>query len=183
MLAVDPPKVNKKLLPWVPEETLSFLIDQATNIRDKAILALFADSGLRLSELASIRLHDIDWSKHLVKVRCKGGKEGLAVFGSRTEELLRQWLAKYNPNGGSIFGLKPRGIQAMLWRLQSRTGLKCSAHCLRRSFATILSKRGIDALHIMRLGRWESLAMVDRYTKNVRFEDSLKYYVPVVGSP
>ncbi len=40
----------------------------------------------------------------------------------------------------------------------------------------MLAKKGIDSLHIMRLGRWESIAMVERYTRSVRFEDSLRLY-------
>jgi integrase len=71
-------------------------------------------------------------------------------------------------------------------RLEGRGSLRpraclCDAHTFRRSFASILAKRGIDSLHIMRLGRWESIAMVDRYTKSVKFEDSLKLYTPIMG--
>ena len=181
ILAVDPPKVDKKLLPALLQEQVTYLLDQAANARDKAIVSLFCDSGLRLSELANIRACDVDWSRHLIKATCKGNKEGLAAFGLRTEELLKQWLAIYNSNGGPIWGLKARGIQAMLWRLESKTGVKCNAHAIRRGFASILSKRGVDSLHIMRLGRWECLAMVDRYTRSVQFEDSLKHYSPIVS--
>jgi site-specific recombinase XerD len=181
MAAVDPPKVKKKLLPALLQEQVTYLLDQAANARDRAIISVFCDSGLRLSELARIRTSDIDWSRHLIKATCKGNKEGLAAFGLRTEELLKQWLAIYNSNGGPIWGLKARGIQAMLWRLESKTKVKCNAHSIRRGFATILSKRGVDSLHIMRLGRWSSLQMVDRYTQNVQFEDSLKYYSPIVN--
>jgi len=181
IIAVDPPKVEKKLLPALAQDQISYLINQVANIRDKAIISLFADSGLRLSELANIRVCDVDWSRHLIKTICKGNKEGLAAFGLRTQELLQEWLSTYNPNGGPIWNLKARGIQAMLDRLQSRIGLKCSPHVFRRSFATVLSRRGVDVLHIMRLGRWESIAMVDRYTRNVQFEDSLKFYSPIVS--
>lgn len=180
LLSVDAPKVQKRLLPALLEDQVVYLLGQAVNGRDKAIISLFCDSGLRLSELARIRTCDIDWARHLIKVECKGGREGLAVFGLRTEELLKQWLEIYSPNGRPIWGLKPRGIQAMLWRLQSKTGVKCNPHCMRRGFATTLSKRGVDALHIMRLGRWESISMVDLYTKTVQFEDSLRYYSAIV---
>ena len=44
----------------------------------------------------------------------------------------------------------------------------------------IMAKKGIDSLHIMRLGRWESIQMVERYTRSVRFEDSLKLYSAIV---
>ena len=71
-------------------------------------------------------------------------------------------------------------IVDMLRRLRDKTGLPCNAHTFRRSFASILAKRGVDSLHIMRLGRWECLAMVDRYTKSVKFEDSLKLHKPIM---
>ncbi len=69
----------------------------------------------------------------------------------------------------------------MLGRLEAKTGLKCNAHTFRRTFASILAKRGVDSLHIMRLGRWESIQMVERYTRSVRFEDSLEHYSAIVG--
>ena len=64
----------------------------------------------------------------------------------------------------------------MLCRLRDKTGLPCNPHTFRRTFASILAKRGVDSLHIMRLGRWESIEMVERYTRSVQFEDSLKFY-------
>ncbi len=49
-----------------------------------------------------------------------------------------------------------------------------------RTFASILAKRGVDSLHIMRLGRWESIQMVERYTRSVKFDDSLRLYSAIV---
>jgi site-specific recombinase XerD len=180
MLLIDPPKVEKKILPALTIEELDYLISQVGSVRDKAIISLFADSGLRLSELANIRLINIDWSERLIKVECKGGKEGLAPFGAKTHSLLKQWLAEYKSDG-MLWDLNDRGIQAMLERLQTKTGLRCNAHTFRRTFATILAKRGVDSLHIMRLGRWESIQMVERYTASMKFRDSLKHYQPLVG--
>jgi site-specific recombinase XerD len=181
MLLVDPPKVEKKILPSLTPEQVAYLIDTVESMRDKAVISLFADSGLRLSELASIKAGDIDWGNHLIKVTCKGNKQGLAVFGARTEQLLKQWLAEYCPNGGSIWGINKWGIDDMLEQLRAKTGLPCNAHTFRRTFASVLAKRGIDSLHIMRLGRWESMAMVERYTRSVKFEDSLKLYSAIVS--
>ncbi|MFC1993568.1 tyrosine-type recombinase/integrase [Chloroflexota bacterium] len=180
MLLVEAPKVEKKILPSLTLEQLDYLIEQADTIRDKAIISLFADSGLRLSELANINSNNIDWQHRLIKVWCKGGKEGYAPFGSRTEKLLEEWLSSYNPNDGNIWGMNRWGIEDMLSRLRTKTGLPCNAHTFRRTFASILAKKGIDSLHIMRLGRWESIQMVERYTRSVRFEDSLKHYRKVM---
>ncbi len=159
ILAVEAPKVEKRILPSLIPEQLDHLINQAECFRDKAIISLFADSGLRLSELANIKPHNIDWQHRLIKVWCKGNKEGYAPFGQRTEKLLKEWLSQY-PARNSLWDLNTWGIVSMLKRLSTKTGISFSAHTLRRTFASILAKRGVDSLHIMRLGRWESLTMV-----------------------
>ena len=175
MLVVESPKVAKKILPSLTTQQVEYLIEKADCVRDKAIISLFADTGLRLSELANINPKNIDWQERLIKVVCKGNKEGLAPFGSRTERLLRDWLSQYSPNG-RLWDLNRSGIIGMLERLRDKTGLPCNPHTFRRAFASILAKKGIDSLHIMRLGRWESISMVERYTRSVKFEDSLKLY-------
>ena len=180
MLMVDSPKVQRKILPSLTAEQVSSLINQAESVRDKAIISLFCDSGLRLSEVVSIKPKDIDWDNRLIKVWCKGNKEGLAPFGDRTESLLREWLFQYQPNG-NLWGIHKWGIVRMLNTLKEKTGLKCNAHTFRRSFATILANSGVDSIHIMRLGRWESIQMVERYTRSVTFEDSMKHYRAPLG--
>jgi len=175
MLFVEAPKLEKKILPSLTLEQLESLIDQAECTRDKAIISLFADSGLRLMELSIINPTNIDWDKKLIKVKCKGGKEALAPFGTRTEKLLKEWLSRHTANG-RLWDISYWGINIMLCRLKTRTGLPCNPHTFRRTFASILAKRGIDSLHIMRLGRWESIQMVERYTRSVRFDDSMKFY-------
>jgi integrase/recombinase XerC/integrase/recombinase XerD len=179
ILAVDAPKVPKKMLPSLTREQLDYLIEQAEGARDKAIISLFADSGLRVSELANINPANINWEARTIKVIVKGNKEGLAPFGPRTEELLRQWLAENKANG-KLWDIGVWGIDMMLKRLRAKTGLKCNPHTFRRTFATLLAKQGIDSLHIMRLGRWESIQMVEHYTRSLKMEDSLKLYQAVV---
>ena len=172
--------MGKRILPSLIPEQLDFLIEQAECTRDKVIISLFADSGLRLSELANINPHNIDWQHRLIKIICKGNKEGYAPFGQRTEKLLREWLAQY-PASDKLWDISEWGICWMLRKLEDKTGLPCNAHTFRRTFASILSKRGVDSLHIMRLGRWESTQMVERYTRSVRFEDSLKLYSDIIS--
>jgi site-specific recombinase XerD len=175
ILYIEPPKLEKKILPALNSDQVSFLIEKAESVRDKSIISLFAESGLRLSELTNINPHNIDWQNRLIKVLCKGNREGLAVFGTRTESLLKEWLSIYKPDG-KLWDLNPRGISIMLYRLSARTGLPCNPHTFRRTFASELAKKGIDVLHIKRLGRWETVQMVERYTRSVGFEDSLKLY-------
>jgi site-specific recombinase XerD len=144
-------------------------------LRNKAIIAVFIESGLRLFELSSIKYEDINWSERTIRVWGKGQKEGKAPFGQTTETLLKEWLS-HHTNGINIWGIDRAGIQVMLKRLNQATGITCSPHSFRRAFASILLKSGTDSLDIKRLGRWQTLQMVDRYTRSVQFEDSLKHY-------
>jgi site-specific recombinase XerD len=175
---VDPPKMTKVILPSLTSGQVDYLIASADNVRDKAIISMFADSGIRLNELLHIRKGDIDLEIMTVTVWGKGGKQRKAPFTKRTAELLRQVLRvnKVNRVSKNIWGLERRGIQIMLYRLQERTGLNCNPHTFRRTFASNLHRAGLDVEHIMRLGGWESLDMVLRYTRSVKFEESLRVY-------
>jgi len=122
-------------------------------LRNKTIIAVFVESGLRLFELSSIKPEDIDYSEGTIRVWGKGQKEGKAPFGQTSEALLKEWLSKYSPNGGNIWGIYRNGIQVMLKRLHQATGITCNPHSFRRAFASILLKSGTDSLDIKRLGR------------------------------
>jgi site-specific recombinase XerD len=169
------PKLSKPILPALERDQVLFLIEQAHSLRNKAIISLFTESGLRLSELVDINIEDIDWSSHIIKVAGKGGKEGYAPFGEQADKYLREWLAQYQPIG-NIWGLNQWGIATMLRRLEESTGIPCNPHTFRRTFACLLRKAGVDTMIIKDLGRWDSLEMVQRYTRSVTFNDSLKFY-------
>jgi len=175
MEGVPAPILGKPILPALEKEQVLYLIEKSSYIRDKAIIALFTESGLRLSEMANIKLESLNWTNRTVRVLGKGRKEAYAAFGDLTEKYLRAWIQQYQPNG-NIWGLSEWGIASMLRRLEKATGLSCNAHTFRRTFACLLRKAGIDTMTIKDLGRWESLEMVQRYTRSVSFDDSLKFY-------
>jgi integrase/recombinase XerD len=170
------PKLSKLILPSLTREQVSCLIDSVDNARDRAIIAMFTESGLRLTELVNIKPQDIDWETGTVQVMGKGRKEALAPLGKTTRKYLKSWLGEYQPNGGNIWGLDRWGVVSMLRRLRSTTGLPCNPHTFRRTFACLLRKAGLDVMTIKDLGRWESLEMVQRYTRSVTFSDSLRFY-------
>ena len=169
------PKLSKLILPSLTRDEVLKLLGTVHGDRDKAIIALFTESGLRLSELTSIKPQDIDWDKRIIRVMGKGRKEAYAPFGRLTERYLGAWLAEYEPDG-NIWGLNEWGIISILRRLKATTGLPCNAHTFRRTFACLLRKAGVDSVAIKDLGRWESLEMVQRYTRSISFHDSLKFY-------
>jgi integrase/recombinase XerC/integrase/recombinase XerD len=179
---VDPPKQSRKLLPCLNEDEVGYLIEQAGNARDKAIISLFADSGIRLNELVNIKPDDIDWESQTVTIMGKGSKQRKAPFSKRTAELITDYFRVNRVSSVSqktyinIWDMTRRGIQIMLYRLERKTGLRCNPHTFRRTFASNLHRHGLDVEHIMRLGGWESLDMVLRYTRSVKFEESLMLY-------
>ena len=179
---IDPPKRPRLILPSLTREQVELVIEKAHFVRDRAIISLFAESGLRLSELLNIKLKDINWELRIIKVLGKGGKEAYAPFGSMTEKYLRQWLEEFKPRPNQrIWDIGFWGIKAMLDEVKQKTGLPCNPHTFRRTFACLLRKAGVDTMTIKDLGRWESLEMVQRYTRSVTFQDSLKFYKALLG--
>ena len=170
------PILGKPILPSLDSNQVLRLIEKTDSVRDKAIIALFTESGLRLSELSNIGLEHIDWSSGTVRVLGKGIKEALAPFGDLSSKYLQEWLGQYEPDGGNIWGVNEWGITSMLKRLQKATGLPCNPHTFRRTFACLLRKAGVDTMTIKDLGRWESLEMVQRYTRSISFQDSMRFY-------
>jgi len=174
------PKLPQLLLPSLTREQVLMLIEGAGDLRNKAIIALAVESGLRIAELANVRPECIDWANKTIKVLGKGNREAHAPFGNLSEQYLGAWLDKYKPYG-NIWGITKDGIQTMLRRLQGKTGLPCNPHTFRRTFACLLRKAGVDTMTIKDLGRWESLEMVQRYTRSITFHDSLKFYKQPMG--
>jgi integrase/recombinase XerD len=181
MRNISAPILSKVILPSLTREQVEALIQAVESARDKAIIALLAESGLRLSELANIRASDVDWKAKTIRTMGKGRKEALAPFGELSEGYLRAWLTEYSPNGSCVWGINARGVQIMLKRLHDRTGLPCNPHTFRRTFACLLRKAGVDCLVIRDLGRWENVQMVERYTRSVTFQDSLRFYKAPLG--
>jgi len=60
IIRVDPPRMKKVMLPSLISEQVEYLIAIADNVRDKAVIGMFAGSGIRLNELLNIRQDDID---------------------------------------------------------------------------------------------------------------------------
>jgi len=169
------PILHKLILPSLNKDDVLTLLEVAQSDRDKAIIALFTESGLRLTELTNIKLENIDWDSHTIKVICKGGVERLAPFGGMTRKYLKSWLSQTEVSS-NVWGINKWGIISMLRRLEEATGITCNAHVFRRTFACLLRKAGVDTMTIKELGRWESIQMVERYTRAFHFNDSLKFY-------
>ena len=141
---IDIPRVPVPLLKAPSPKNVAELFTYLDNhyppelaLRNKAIIAVFVESGLRLFELSAINLADINWSEQTIRVWGKGQKEGKAPFGKTSATLLKRWLAVHQVDG-NIWGIDRAGVQVMLKRLHKATGIICNPNSFRRSFACLL---------------------------------------------
>jgi site-specific recombinase XerD len=91
------PKIPKPLPKFLTEDERGRIVDHLggpdpTNARNLAIFCLFLDTGLRVSELAAIKIGDVDWRRNEIKVWGKGSKERRVGFGKKTARYLRGYV-------------------------------------------------------------------------------------------
>ncbi len=151
---VPAPRYPRKVARVYSEEQLQTLRRYvAARPRDKAIIDLFLDSGIRVSELAGLRVDDVDLAQGAVRVLGKGGKERYSYFSPVTALSLRDYLDKGRPQPragdylfltAAGFRLGRRGIQSGLGRLGRAAGLtvRLAPHTLRHTYATLCLRNG-----------------------------------------
>jgi integrase/recombinase XerC len=147
--------------------------------RDQAILEFLYSSGLRVGELTSLSLNDLDLGAGMVRVMGKGSKERMVPIGSKAVEALRSYLARrgelmgkgervpqylfLNHRGGR---LTARSVGRMIKKYLLQAGIvkEISPHTFRHSFATHLLDAGADLRGIQELLGHASLSTTQKYT-------------------
>ena len=162
-----------KTLPAVlsPEE-VSRLIQAAAHGRDRVLLQVAYGCGLRLSELLSLQVGDIDSARMVLHVRQgKGRKDRLVPLSVRLLEELRAYWRLCRPATWLFPGKKADqpitngNVQRNFRRIARRAGLtkRCSMHTLRHSYATHLLEAGVDLLTLKALLGHRNLDTTARY--------------------
>ncbi len=186
------PKKEKKLPKFFYYNEIEDLInasrgDSPKEIRNALILEMLYGTGLRVSELVSIKLEDISFGERKIRILGKGNKERIAYYNVKVEEKLKRYLKESRPYflkektstylfvnhlGGK---LSVRSVQNFLDELIAKTALQknISPHMLRHSFATHLLNEGCDLLSVQQLLGHESLSATGIYTHvtNDRLKD------------
>lgn len=174
------PKLEKHLPRFLTvDETFSLMEapegDTFIPLRDKAILELLYSSGLRVSELTTLDMNDLNIKESLVRVKGKGKKERIVPVGTKAVEALKNYLTErallrkksqalfLNKRGG---GLTDRSIRRIVIKHGRMTALKTRVgpHVLRHTFATHLLHGGADLRSIQELLGHSSLSTTQRYT-------------------
>ena len=179
---VNGPKKAKKLprfFEYNELEELFNVCDLSTSLgqRDRLILEMLYATGVRVGELVSIKVKDIDRSSRSILILGKGNKERYVTYGDYCSDILDLYLndaynklniknSEYlflNNNGGE---LTDRGVRYILDQVIKKTSLKknISPHMIRHSFETHLLNEGADLLSVQKLLGHESIKATQIYT-------------------
>lgn len=181
MANVRQPSVGEKVAQMLTADQVDQLLDDCAgsefaDLRDRALLMLFADTGLRRGAVAGMELADVDLRERVVAVRTKGDRHLVVPFGANTAQALdrylrarrrhkyadRKWFWLSSNNKGQ---LTANGILQMLRRRGQRVlGIpNLHPHMFRHTFADRWLEAGGSETGLMDIAGWKSQQMVRRY--------------------
>jgi integrase/recombinase XerC len=181
------PKLEKRLPRFLYEGEAQILVEapdlkHPLGIRDRALLEILYAGGLRINELETLDLWDLDLGAGYVRVMGKRAKERLVPLGSQAVRALRKYLADARPRilanaaekklNNAVFlnrwggRLSARGTRKILNKYAGKVNLdrKISPHTLRHSFATHLLNAGADLRSVQELLGHSRLSSTQIYT-------------------
>lgn len=179
---IEMPKTKKSLPKTLSIEEIDKLLDikltDSFSYRNKAMLELMYSSGLRVSELVNVKIHDIDISNCIIRIMGKGSKERIVPLGDYAIKYIEIYLKEYrnkltkkelneylflNNHGKKM---TRQGFFKILKQLAREKNIKTdfSPHTLRHSFATHLLNGGADLRSIQEMLGHESISTTQIYT-------------------
>jgi len=177
---IPSPKVAKKIPHYLSKkkiEELMSLPDLSTKkgLMHKSILEVFYSTGLRISELAEIKIRNLDLNKKILKISGKGDKERIVIIGQIASESIKNYL-RVSKNSDNIY-LYPSSNKmnshisvSYVYKIVKKyltmitNDEKMSPHSLRHSFATHLLDNGADLMSVKELLGHEDLSSTQIYT-------------------
>ena len=177
------PKKDKKLPNFLQTDELQNIFDSIDmsnplGIRNRLIIELLYATGIRVSELTSLKLNDIDIHNKEIRITGKGNKERIVYFGDYAKKYLSLYIneARYellNSNTSNYLliinngsELTSRGVELIVNEVVKKAALKhnISPHVLRHTFATDMLNNGADLKSVQELLGHESLSTTQIYT-------------------
>ena len=132
--------------------------DMHTSYRNRAIILLLLDTGLRVSELCGLDLEDVNFESGIIKVLGKGARERHVPIGSGVQRCLWRYVTQYrqepHPSAGKAlfltamrFRMTKSAVEIFIrkcWCAAGITGVRCSPHTFRHTFALSYLRNGGD---------------------------------------
>jgi len=187
---IKAPKLPKLTIPTFTAEDIRKMLEVCDSIlvvfirkRTRAMILLFLDTGVRLSELNGIKLQDIDWERGFIAIKGKGDKERVVHFGNKAMAALNDYLSVrksqtdrlwVSPTGGAISKYAIERVVKRVCRKAGITGVRCSPHTFRHTFAVNFLAQGGDSLLLKELLGHETLLMTEHYTRHLRGQLALQ---------
>jgi len=188
------PKKERVLPAFIREEDMTRLLEDPQMFeesfegrRDHLIIAMFYETGLRVSELVGLNLDDLNLSMQTLKVTGKGNKQRIVPFGENLLHLINIYIGERSSleavDGQALFvsskGGRVKG-QAVRKMVKEKLGLvtmqqKRSPHVLRHTFATTMLNHHADLQSVKELLGHSRLATTEIYT-HTTFEELKKEY-------
>ena len=188
------PKLIKKIPEYLTYEEVDKLfnipLNTAYDYRTKAMLELLYATGMRVSELLSLRYTNVDFDEYFVRVEGKGSKERIIPFNETSKKYLELYLNQYRPmlvkNGKHYQELflnnlgtpiSRQGFFKILKSLCITAGIskQISPHVLRHSFATHLLNQGADLRVIQELLGHSDISTTQIYTHVSKEKEKEEY--------
>jgi integrase/recombinase XerD len=184
---LDPPKRPQRFPKSLSEADVEALLaapspDSALGLRDRAMLEVLYASGLRVSELVTMKVYQANLNSGVVRIMGKGSKERLVPLGEEAIEWVRRYLRQSRPDllrrkSSDALFLTARGAamtRQAFWHNIKRLGLRAipgksiSPHVLRHAFATHLINHGADLRVVQMLLGHADISTTQIYTHVAR---------------
>lgn len=181
-LRIDLPKTRRKMLDALSEDEVKRLLKVAPffseyNIRARAIIEFLLGSGVRVAELCSLKVSDIDLKQKWFRVTGKGNKQRLCFINNDMVVALKKYLATRRNNSIYLFTrydkyedgkpITTRSIERLVKECGIKAGITkpVTPHVLRRTFAAKLLRKNVDIRYIQEFLGHDSLQTTQWYTK------------------
>ncbi|WP_244901847.1 site-specific tyrosine recombinase/integron integrase [Croceivirga radicis] len=169
---LERPRKESHLPKVISKEEVLRIIDHTNNLKHQCIVQLLYSSGLRRSELVSLKLEDIDSKRMIIRIKqAKGKKDRITILSSNVLENLRRYYKEWQPTTYLFEGRNKETYSAVsvlkiVKDAANRAGIRTTVtpHVLRHSFATHLLESGTDLRQIQVLLGHGSTKTTEIYT-------------------